>query len=239
MADKRRSFSEDSTCSTRFESRAVSIDCADPLDFVGASFEYNQAYALDSAQAKAFAPALAEARGKQARSVAISPRMKDGIQMKTKAEYFPQWLVPALKPFWLFSQDEVLFDGSNEIEHQMNLAYGKSEHTSPGSEDNLRSARAFSDTTSTCSTRSPSARSAASPGTKAYCYDNAKAKADAAASLPQVCRQEQAKPTEVGECKAAQWLVPALSPFWFFRDDKILFNGDYEVENQLDLAYGK
>jgi len=238
MADKHRSFSEDSTCSTRAESRAGSIDCAESQPG-NSSLDRNQAYAFDSAQAKAFAPALAEARSKQARSISIQLRIEDDTQVKTRAEYFPQWLVPALKPFWLFSQDKVLFDGSNETKHQMNLAYGKSRHTSSGLEDNLRSLSAFSKTASSCSTRASTAQDDASSGGKAYCHDSGKAKVRAAASLPQVCSKEHVQPTEAGEHNADAWLVPALRPFWFFSGEKVLFNGDNEVENQMDLAYGK
>lgn len=236
--DKPRSLSEDSTCSTT----ASSIDVADPSYPIDPSLDHNQAYVLDSAQARAFAPALAEARGKQARSVTIPvQQIKDETQIKTKAEYFPQWLVPALKPVWFLSQDKVLFDGSNEVEHQMNLAYGKSGHAAFEPEEKLRSFSTFS----TCSTRASAEDDAHRPNqkakrTKAHVYDNAKAKIHAAAFLPQVCSKEECKPIEeTRERKTAQWLVPALRAFWFLRDDTTLFDGENELETQLDLAYGK
>lgn len=238
MTDKHRSYSQDSSCSTRAESRADSIDSTGYSYRFDSTLDCDRAYALDSAQAKAFAPALAEAHSKQARSVSIPQRITQETQIRTRAEYFPQWLVPALKPFWLFSQAKVLFDGSNETEHQMNLAYVKSQHMSSGSKDTPRSSSSFSNAASSCSTRASTARDDASTGANAHCYDSAKAKVLAAASLPQVCSKEQLEPI-AGQHKAAGWLVPALKPFWFFSDERILFNGENEIENQMDLAYGK
>eukprot|EP00930_Biecheleria_cincta_P021605 TRINITY_DN1596_c0_g1_i1.p1 TRINITY_DN1596_c0_g1~~TRINITY_DN1596_c0_g1_i1.p1 ORF type:complete len:144 (+),score=12.77 TRINITY_DN1596_c0_g1_i1:56-433(+) len=46
-------------------------------------------------------------------------------QPMTASEHSVRWLVPALTAGWLCSPERVLFDRDNEIEIQLDLAYGK------------------------------------------------------------------------------------------------------------------